>query len=67
MNRIDAWFTGVPEGQYIWNKYILEPQRLYMSPVLASFYLYLACSKDCDPEIVKDLRLATKSLDQKQP
>ncbi|CAN7148310.1 transporter substrate-binding domain-containing protein [Pseudomonas sp. LjRoot71] len=57
--RVDAWFTGVPEGLYLWPK---SNNRLQMSPVLASTDLYLACSKDCDAQLQEDLRKAVAAL-----
>lgn len=62
MGRIDAWFTGVPEGLYIWHRFSSSSQSLRMSPVLASTDLYLACSKDCDPQLVAELRAAVLYL-----
>ncbi len=60
LGRIDAWFTGVPEGLYSQ----LEPSapRLQMSTPLASTPLYLACSLDCDAALVSSLRAAVESL-----
>lgn len=60
MGRIDAWFTGVPEGLYIWPR--VSHQRLRMSPPLAATDLYLACSLACDPQLVDDLRTAIDAL-----
>ena len=59
LGRVDAWFTGVPEGLYLWPK---SNNRLQMSPVLASTDLYLACSKDCDAQLQEDLRKAVAAL-----
>jgi polar amino acid transport system substrate-binding protein len=58
--RIDAWFTGVPEALYIWPQH--STRRLQMSPVLASTNLYLACSKECDAQLVQKLRAAVQSV-----
>ncbi|WP_394236858.1 substrate-binding periplasmic protein [Pseudomonas anguilliseptica] len=57
--RVDAWFTGVPEGLYLWPQ---SDNRLQMSPVLASTDLYLACSRDCDVQLQEDLRKAVDAL-----
>ncbi len=59
LGRVDAWFTGVPEGLYLWPQ---SDNRLRMSPVLASTDLYLACSKECDAELQENLRKAVDSL-----
>lgn len=58
--RIDAWFTGVPEALYIWPQHFAR--KLRMSPVLTSTELYLACSKDCDAQLVQALRAAVQGL-----
>ena len=60
MGRIDAWFNGVPESRYIWPK--VSRRQLLMSPVGSSADLYLACSKQCTPKMVKDLREAVEAL-----
>jgi polar amino acid transport system substrate-binding protein len=59
LGRVDAWFTGVPEGLYLWPK---SDNRLQMSPVMASSDIYLACSKRCDPELQEKLRNAVEAL-----
>lgn len=61
--RIDAWFTGIPEALYIWDRYAERQQALRMSPTLASTDLYLACSKLCDPQLVEQLQAALKDLE----
>ncbi|VXC63375.1 conserved hypothetical protein [Pseudomonas sp. 8Z] len=61
--RIDAWFTGIPEALYIWNKSSQQRQKLRRSPALASTDLYLACSKTCDPQLVTQLRAAVEQLE----
>lgn len=58
--RIDAWFNGVPESQYIWPK--VSEQTLLMSPVMSSADLYLACSRLCSAQLVQDLREAVETL-----
>lgn len=58
--RIDAWFNGVPESQYIWPK--VSEQKLLMSPVMSKVDLYLACSKQCSAQLVQDLREAIETL-----
>jgi len=60
MGRIDAWFNGVPESRYIWPK--VSKRKLLMSPVGSSADLYLACSRQCSPTLVKDLREAIDAL-----
>jgi polar amino acid transport system substrate-binding protein len=64
LGRIDAWFTGVPEALYIWENSPYREQNLRRSPTLASTGLYLACSKDCDAQLVKQLRKAISELEQ---
>lgn len=61
--RIDAWFTGIPEALYIWDRYAERQHTLRMSPTLVSTDLYLACSKVCDPQLVEQLRAAIEQLD----
>jgi len=58
--RIDAWFNGIPESRYIWPK--VSRRKLFMSPVMNSATLYLACSKQCSPQRVQDLRKAVEAL-----
>lgn len=60
MGRVDAWFNGIPETTYIWSK--LSPRRLFRSPELSTLDLYLACSLQCDPELVGSLRQAVEQL-----
>lgn len=59
LGRVDAWFTGVPEGLYLWPK---GSNRLQMGPSLTSTDLYLACSKRCDATLVEALRSAVETL-----
>lgn len=61
MGRVDAWFNGVPETRYIWKQ--ISDRPLVMSRVLMTADLYLACSKDCDPQIVERLRTAIYTLE----
>lgn len=58
--RVDAWFNGVPESRYIWKQ--LSDRPLVMSRVLMTADIYLACSKDCDPQMVEKLRTAVETL-----
>ncbi|EZH81133.1 amino acid ABC transporter substrate-binding protein [Ectopseudomonas composti] len=64
LGRIDAWFTGVPEALYIWEGSTYRKQNLRRSPALASTALYLGCSKDCDAQLVEQLRTAISELEQ---
>ncbi|WP_296509284.1 ABC transporter substrate-binding protein [Rhodoferax sp.] len=66
LGRVDAWFTGVPEGQYAWpNREVRAvAEKLKMSRVLHSVDLYLACSLDCDADVVKRLRSSVQALKQ---
>lgn len=58
--RVDAWFNGVPETLYIWKQ--ISERALLMSRPLMTADLYLACSKDCDPQMVEKLRAAIDKL-----
>jgi len=60
--RVDAWFNGVPESRYIWQQ--LTDRPLVMGRVLMTANLYLACSKDCDPQMVGRLRAAIDTLEK---
>jgi polar amino acid transport system substrate-binding protein len=60
LNRIDAWFTTVPEGQYHWARSSSRP--LLKSPELATTDLYLACSKRCDADLVQAVRTAAEKM-----
>ncbi|PKM32326.1 MAG: amino acid ABC transporter substrate-binding protein [Gammaproteobacteria bacterium HGW-Gammaproteobacteria-12] len=64
LGRIDAWFTGVPEALYIWDGSAYREQNLRRSPTLASTGLYLGCSKECDGQLVEQLRAAINELEQ---
>lgn len=64
LGRIDAWFTGVPEALYIWERSIYREQNLRRSPTLASTALYLGCSRECDEPLVEQLRDAIRALEQ---
>lgn len=59
--RIDAWFTGIEEGTYLWARESKQPVQ--MSPPLHSTDLYLACSRHCDDELVTRLRTAVQALE----
>ncbi|SEJ64976.1 ABC transporter substrate-binding protein [Pseudomonas sp. NFR16] len=58
--RVDAWFNGVPETRYIWKQ--ISDRPLVMSRVLMTANLYLACSKECDSQMVESLRKALDTL-----
>ena len=58
--RVDAWFNGVPETLYIWKQ--ISDRPLTMSRAVMTADLYLACSKDCDPQMVERLRTAIDKL-----
>jgi polar amino acid transport system substrate-binding protein len=58
--RVDAWFNGVPESQYIWRQ--LSGRPLKMSPPVMTADLYLACSKSCDPVMIDTLSQAIDGL-----
>lgn len=61
--RVDAWFNGVPESRYIWKQ--LTDRPLVMGRVLMTADLYLACSRDCDPQMVSKLRTAIDTLQKR--
>lgn len=58
--RVDAWFNGVPESQYIWRQ--LSGRPLKMSPPVMTADLYLACSKLCNTAMVDSLSQAVEGL-----
>jgi len=58
--RVDAWFNGVPETLSIWKQ--ISDRPLFMSRTLMTADLYLACSKDCDPQMVEKLKAAIDTL-----
>ena len=59
LGRVDAWFTGVPEGLYHWAG---SRKKLRRSSVMFSTDIYLACSKRCDKVLVDELRQAVEAL-----
>jgi polar amino acid transport system substrate-binding protein len=59
LGRVDAWFTGVPEGLYQWPT---SRKKLRMSPIMFSTDIYLACSKRCDKVLVEELRQSVEAL-----
>lgn len=61
LGRVDAWFTGVPEGLYQWPG---SRNKLRMGPVMSRVDLYLACSKKCDKVMVEELRQSVEALRQ---
>lgn len=56
LGRIDGWFTSVTEGNHIWHNLLNETKPLKSSPILSSTTLYLACSIDCDQNLIAKLR-----------
>ncbi|WP_462381353.1 substrate-binding periplasmic protein [Pseudomonas sp. Marseille-QA0892] len=62
LGRIDAWFTSVTEAQYIWQRQGGNPPALQRSPTVDTIDLYLACSKDCDSQLVTSLNEALKTV-----
>ncbi|MGN7738497.1 substrate-binding periplasmic protein [Pseudomonas sp. 22526] len=58
--RVDAWFNGVQESRYIWQRVSSRP--LLMSPPMVSHELYLACSKVCDAEVVTDVAKTIEAM-----
>lgn len=58
--RVDAWFNGVPESQYIWRQ--ISGRPLKMSPPVMTADLYLACSKTCNPAMTDALSQAIEGL-----
>jgi len=49
---------------YIWESSAYREQNLRRSPPLASTGLYLGCSKDCDAQLVEQLRAAISELEE---
>lgn len=62
LGRIDAWFTSVPEAQYIWQRQGGNPSALQRSPTVDTIDLYLACSKDCEGQLVTSLNDALEAV-----
>jgi polar amino acid transport system substrate-binding protein len=60
LGRVDAWFNGIAETQYIWRE--VSSRTLQTSPVLMSSDLYLACSKKCDATMAQELREAIEKM-----
>ncbi|MGE7955867.1 substrate-binding periplasmic protein [Pseudomonas sp. NPDC089530] len=58
--RVDAWFNGVQESTYIWNR--VSKRTLLMSPPLVSHDLYLACSKVCDADLVAKMAKSIEAM-----
>lgn len=58
--RVDAWFNGIPETDYFWRQ--VSDRPLVMSRVLMTSDIYLACSKDCNPQMVERLQAAIEKL-----
>ncbi|OLF54258.1 substrate-binding periplasmic protein [Pseudomonas chlororaphis] len=58
--RVDAWFNGVQESTYIWERVSSRP--LLMSSPMVSHDLYLACSKVCNADVVADLARSIAAL-----
>lgn len=56
MGRLDAWFNGVPEARFFWEKVGKHKLQLLSSPPMTSNDLYLACSLKCDLDLVDKLR-----------
>jgi polar amino acid transport system substrate-binding protein len=57
--RVDAWFTGIPEASYLWPK---DGPKLHKSPVLNASDIYLACSQDCDAQLVQRLKRSIEKM-----
>lgn len=62
LGRIDAWFNGVEESRYIWREQARPP--LLMGQPLLTEDIYLACSRQCDPQMVMQLRQALDAMRQ---
>lgn len=56
--RVDAWFTTVLEGRHQWD----SGPELAMSALLAPLDMYIACSLQCDPQLVKTVHDALESM-----
>ncbi|KIQ00694.1 hypothetical protein RU08_10095 [Pseudomonas fulva] len=56
--RVDAWFTTVLEGRHQWD----SGPELAMSAPLAPLDMYIACSLQCDPQLVRSVHDALESM-----
>lgn len=56
--RVDAWFTTELEGRHLWD----TGPELAMSTLLEPMDMYIACSLDCDPQLVKSVHEAMESM-----
>lgn len=57
--RVDAWFASIPEARYLWPK---DAAQLYKGPVLNTSEIYLACSQDCDAQLVERLKHSIEKM-----
>lgn len=56
--RVDAWFTTELEGRHLWD----AGPDLAMSALLAPLDMYIACSLQCDPQLVKAVHDALEHM-----
>ncbi len=61
--RVDAWFAVTAEAKFAL-KNLAEASRFVVGPPVGDFTLqYVACSKDCSPELVAKLKKAGKQME----
>lgn len=56
--RVDAWFTTDLEGRHQWD----SGAPLAMSALLAPLDMYIACSLQCDPQLVQSVHDALEGM-----
>ena len=56
--RVDAWFTTDLEGRHQWD----DGPALAMSALLAPQDMYIACSLQCDPQLVRSVHDALEGM-----
>ncbi len=55
---MDAWFTTELEGRHQWD----SGPALAMSALLAPLDMYIACSLQCDPQLVQSVHDALEGM-----
>ncbi|MEE1675250.1 ABC transporter substrate-binding protein [Agarivorans aestuarii] len=61
LGRIDAWFNGTPESIWYWNQQFPKQPLIIGDPV-ATNLLFLAASKNSDPELVQQISIQIQQL-----
>jgi polar amino acid transport system substrate-binding protein len=63
LGRVDAWFSSVPTMKYILRG-TPEAAKIVIGPAIAhtGTEQYVACSKDCSPDLVAKLKTAAEAM-----